>query len=135
MKYSKIRLWSPVFIFFLTAACCLFVADFFLTEPTTKGAMPLLRLLAILAAVACLTALFNLSTCYYFAWKKKPITEWIIVNTVINREAKHKEYLAPQFVGKLYLKGLEEQLCLKEHTTAASFVWKMSVKMSLWLAG
>ncbi len=79
MKYSKIRLWSPVFIF-LTAACCLFVADFFLTGPVAKNGVPLLRLLAILAAVACLTALFSLSTCYYFAWKKKPVTEWIMVN-------------------------------------------------------
>jgi hypothetical protein len=108
MKSSKIRLWLPVFIFLMAYGSLLFVADFFLAEPTTKGAVPLLRLLAILAVLACLTALFSLSTCYYFAWKKKPITEWIMVNYAINCEAKYKVYLAPQFVGGLYLKGLEE---------------------------
>jgi hypothetical protein len=99
MKSSKIRLWLPVFIFLMAYGSLLFVADFFLAEPTIKNAVPLLRLLSVLAAVACLTALFSLSMCYYFAWKKKPITEWIMVNYVINREAKHKEYLAPSLLG------------------------------------
>jgi hypothetical protein len=46
MKYSKIRLWLPVAVFFLTA-CCLFLANYFLSGPIMINGVPLLRLLAV----------------------------------------------------------------------------------------
>jgi small-conductance mechanosensitive channel len=79
MKRRKTRLWLFVGVFLL-AAGCLLIADFLLPGPVTKSGMSLLRLMAVVAMVPGLTALFSLATLMRFARKKKPVTEWMMVN-------------------------------------------------------
>jgi len=79
MKRRQKKLWLLVGVFFL-AAGGLLIADYLLVGPATKSGMPLLRLMAILAMVPGLTALFSLATLMRFAGKKKPVAEWMMVN-------------------------------------------------------
>ena len=73
------KLWLLVGGFFL-AAGGLLIADYLLAGPATQSGMSLLRFMAILAMVPGLTALFSLATLMRFARKKKPVTEWMMVN-------------------------------------------------------
>jgi small-conductance mechanosensitive channel len=79
MKHRQKKLWLFAGVFLL-ASGCLLIADYILTGPATKSGMPLLRLMAILAIVPGLTALISLATLARFARKKKPVTEWMMVN-------------------------------------------------------
>jgi small-conductance mechanosensitive channel len=77
--YSKIRLWLPALIF-LSLAGGLFWADLLIAGPVARNGMPLLRLMALVAMVPGLVALASLASYYYLEKKKKPITEWMMVN-------------------------------------------------------
>ena len=79
MEYNKVKLWLPVLIF-LSAACCLFFADFLLALPAYNNGLSPLRLLGIIAVVLGLTSLFSLATHIYFNRKKKSTVEWAMIN-------------------------------------------------------
>ncbi len=78
-RYSKLKLWLPALVF-LSLAGVLFWADFLVAGPVAKNGMPLFRLMALVAMVPGLTALASLATYYYLARRKKPVTEWMMVN-------------------------------------------------------
>jgi small-conductance mechanosensitive channel len=79
MKGYKVKLWLFAGVCFLIAALS-FAVDFLLPERyVLKGGLTVLQLVAIVAMILSLSALFNLASHSYLALKKKPACEGVMV--------------------------------------------------------